>query len=123
MAGRFLQPAQAGPALTAYIAKALAPQLQGPSGTLATAGMIARAALFAQALPGIITAHRDTLLAAGLLDSTGRIDIDAARDFANRTIEQTAQITGKDTIFYAGFWFGRDDVTLAHDIAQQFSET
>lgn len=123
MAGRFLQPAQVGAVLTAYAAKALAPQMQGKGSTLAIAGMVARIALFQQALPGVLTTQGELLRGAGLLDDTGRIDIDAARDFAANTIEQTAKITGKDEIFYSGFWFGRDDISQLHEIAQQFTET
>lgn len=123
MAGRFLQPAQVGAVLTAYAAKALAPQMQGKGSTLAIAGMVARIALFQQALPGVLSAQHDMLHNAGLLDDTGRIDIDAARDFAANTIEQTAKITGKDEVFYSGFWFGANDVAQLHEIAQQFTET
>ena len=123
MAGPFLQPAQLGAVLTAYIAKALVPQIQGKGAPLAVAGMVARIALFQQALPGILNAQGELLRGAGLLDDAGRIDIDAARDFAVNTVEQTAKITGKDEIFYSGFWFGRDDISQLHEIAQQFTET
>jgi len=122
MAGHLLPPAQVGAVLTAYAAKALAPQMQGKGSTLAIAGMVARIALFQQSLPGVLSAQHDILHNAGLLDDAGRIDIDAARDFAVNTIEQTAKITGKDEIFYGGFWFGRSDITQLHEIAQQFTE-
>lgn len=104
-----IDPASAGQVLSEYLDRAVLPAASPPE----TLKLIAVAALFQRAAPRLVTQYSGILEAAGILDDTGRIDIDAARDYGRDVLERTGRVS------LLGWRFGPDDIETLHEIASK----